>query len=232
MSQTRRAHYFQHVPYEGPAAIKDWLVKQHYQVNSSHFYGDWQLPEVDNIDLLVVMGGPMSVNDEAHYPWLRAEKQFIAEMIKAGKPILGICLGAQLIASAMGARVYANAEREIGWWPVTAIDADASALTLPASLTVLHWHGETFDLPAGSKLLASSKACINQVFQSGKNIIGVQFHLESTQHSVDAIMQQSRDDLRPDRWVQTEQEILAGFSKHSSQNHQALHHILSYLTKV
>ncbi len=232
MNQTRQAHYFQHVPFEGPAAIKDWLNQHNYQVSSSQFYSDWQLPKVEDIDLLVVMGGPMSINDEVQYRWLVAEKQFIREMIAAGKPILGICFGAQLIASATGARVYANTQREIGWWPVTAVAADSAVFDFPPALTVLHWHGETFDLPDDAQLLASSAACTNQAFQLGRNVIGLQFHLESTQSSVEAIIEHCRNELQPARWVQTEQQMLAELMEHTTANQQTLHQILNYLTKA
>lgn len=231
MDKPWRAHYFQHVSFEGLASIESWLIQQNYQISHSHFYTDWQLPTVEDIDLLVVMGGPMSVNDEVQYPWLAAEKQFIREMIAVGKPILGICLGAQLIASAMGARVYANAQKEIGWWPVTAVSSDDAVFNFPPSLTVLHWHGETFDLPDGAQLLASSAACTNQAFQLGRNVIGLQFHLESTQHSVEAIIEHCRDELQPARWVQTEQQMLAELMEHTTANQQTLHQILNYLTR-
>ena len=108
------AHFFQHVPFEGIGNIEPWLIAKGYEITSTQFYKNSQLPDYQKIDLLIIMGGPMSVNDEAKYPWLVAEKQFIRNCIEAGKSVLGICLGSQLIANAMGASVYRNHEKEIG----------------------------------------------------------------------------------------------------------------------
>ncbi len=113
-----RAHYLQHVPFEGLGSIKSWLKKSGYEISNTQFFNSKVLPSIDEIDLLVVMGGPMSVNDEAKYPWLVEEKKFIRNTIEAGKSVLGICLGAQLIASSMGVKVFSNSEKEIGWFPV------------------------------------------------------------------------------------------------------------------
>ena len=113
-----RAHYFQHVPYEGLGCITGWLESRAARVTGTRFFESPRLPDPAQVDFLIIMGGPMSVNDEATLPWLRAEKRFIAETIAAGKTVLGICLGAQLIASALGARVYRNPEPEIGWFPI------------------------------------------------------------------------------------------------------------------
>lgn len=109
-----RAHYFQHVPFEGLGSIAPWLAAAGFEITSTRFFVSTELPDLNDIDLLVVMGGPMSVNDEAKLPWLVPEKRFIREAIKAGKPVLGICLGAQLIAGAAGTRIYRNPVKEIG----------------------------------------------------------------------------------------------------------------------
>ena len=113
-----RIHYFQHVPFEGLGSIEDWIRSEGYDLFSTRFYRNDPLPELDRIDWLIVMGGPMGANDDHIYPWLAAEKKFIGEAIKKGVRILGICLGAQLIASVLGARVYPNAHKEIGWFHV------------------------------------------------------------------------------------------------------------------
>ena len=135
------AHILQHVDFEGPGSILSWLTQRDATISYSHLYrAPVDFPDVDNIDLLIVMGGPMSVNDEADYPWLATEKQFIAEAIRQGIPTLGICLGAQLIANALCARVYPGSQKEIGWWPVQATPAENS-FAFPAECTVFHWHG-------------------------------------------------------------------------------------------
>ncbi|MBU0964972.1 MAG: gamma-glutamyl-gamma-aminobutyrate hydrolase family protein, partial [Proteobacteria bacterium] len=155
-----RAHYFQHVPFEGLGSIALWLAAAGFEITSTRFFASAELPDLNMIDLLVVMGGPMSVNDEAELPWLVLEKRFIREAIEAGKPVLGICLGAQLIASALGARIYPNPVKEIGWLPIQGISANDSAVfRFPETEKVFHWHGETFDLPAGAIRLAKSEGC-------------------------------------------------------------------------
>lgn len=156
------------------------------------------------------MGGPMSVNDEAAHPWLRAEKRFIATAIADGKVVLGVCLGAQLIASAMGARIYSNREREIGWFPVeTVADEQQTDLAriLPHRVEVFHWHGETFDLPAPALKIARSSACENQAFSIGDRVLGFQFHLEATLSSASALIENCRSEMVPGRFVQSETEI-------------------------
>jgi GMP synthase-like glutamine amidotransferase len=176
-----RAHYLQHVPFEGLCSIAPWLEAAGYELTNTRFFESAALPDLKKIDLLLVMGGPMSVNDEDEFPWLVSEKQFICEAIHLGKPILGICLGAQLIASATGARIYRNSLKEIGWFPIYGISSnDRSIFSFPPSVQVFHWHGETFDLPSGATRLAKSDKCENQAFQISKSVIGLQFHLETT----------------------------------------------------
>ena len=116
-----RAHYLQHVPFEALGSIESWLQNAGYEISCTQFFNSVELPEIADIHFLIVMGGPMSVNDEQKHPWLTTEKRFIKNTIEAGKPVLGICLGAQLIANSMGGEVFQNAEKEIGWFPVEAV---------------------------------------------------------------------------------------------------------------
>ena len=205
-----RAHYLQHVPFEGLGSIESWLKAAGYQITKTRLFDSASLPDVDDIDLLVVMGGPMRVNDESEFPWLSLEKRFIYDVIESGKSVLGICLGAQLIASAMGARVHGNPDKEIGWFPVQAVaSVDGSTFCFPASVEVFHWHGETFDLPDGAIRLAKSTACDHQAFQLGRSVIGLQFHLETTPESARQIIEHCRAELQPSDYVQSEEEMLA-----------------------
>ncbi len=205
-----RVHYLQHVPFEGLGSIEPWLEKAGYQISVTKFFESAILPDFKSIDLLIVMGGPMSVNDEDVYPWIVTEKRFIREAIESGIPVLGICLGAQLIVSAMGATVYMNSEKEIGWYPIQGTSPIGnSAFKFPSLSTVFHWHGETFDLPEGATLLARSEGCENQAFQLNSSVIGLQFHLETTPESAKAIVSNCSNELVQSKYIQTEVEILS-----------------------
>jgi GMP synthase-like glutamine amidotransferase len=205
-------HVLQHVPFEGPAAIADWARPRGHPLAVSHRCSGDPLPVPADFDRLVVMGGPMGVGDTDAYPWLEDELAFIADAIGAGKSVVGVCLGAQLIAAALGARVYRDAHKEIGWFPVR-LTEPARALDLcdglPAEQTVFHWHGDTFELPARAVHLAASDACANQAFLFDGRVLGLQFHLESTPSSVAAICEHCADEIVPARWVQTAAEMRA-----------------------
>ncbi|MFT3700913.1 MAG: gamma-glutamyl-gamma-aminobutyrate hydrolase family protein [Agriterribacter sp.] len=182
-----------------------------------------------DFDWLVVMGGPMGVYDHDQYPWLKDEIFFLQQCIKAGKPIIGICLGAQLIASALGAPVYPNKEKEIGWFPVNLTDAGKRSplfAGLPSSLTVLHWHGDTFDLPKDAILLAENAVCKNQAFVVGEKVLGLQFHFETTENTLPLMIENCGDELQTGPYVQTAEMLRKGFS-HIRNNNQWLDTILN-----
>ena len=227
-----KAHYLQHVPFEGLGSIETWLQSRRAAITVTRFFEDPALPSLDDFDLLIIMGGPMSVNDEANHPWLAAEKQFIRSAIEKDKAVIGICLGAQLIASAMGAAVYPNREKEIGWLPVMAepvSDAD-DRFSFPQELLVFHWHGETFDLPQGVVRLAKSAACENQAFQLGRRVIGMQFHLETTLDAARDIVHHCRDELQPARYVQSEAQILRVAESHYTAINAWMDAVLGFVT--
>lgn len=205
-------HYFQHVPFEGLGSIESWALSGGHRVSSTRFHSRDPLPALHDLDWLIVMGGPMSVHDESELPWLVEEKRFIEQAIKAGKTVLGICLGAQLIATVLGAKVYRNRQKEIGWFPIqrTAGAAGAAIATiLPVQVEVFHWHGETFDLPAGAVHLARSEACENQAFAYGDRVLALQFHLETTPQSAAALIEHCGDELVPSPFIQTADTMLA-----------------------
>jgi len=203
-----RVHYFQHVPFEGLASITGWLEARSARVTSTRFFEDSRLPRMADIDWLVILGGPMSVNDEKICPWLGEEKAFIAEAAAHEKVVLGICLGAQLIANALGARVHANPQPEIGWFPIERTGGPG-VRALPPHADVFHWHGETFDLPSGARGIARSDACENQAFVMGDRVVGFQFHLETTPVAARAMIAACGEELVPGRFIQTEEQILA-----------------------
>jgi len=202
-----RAHILQHVPFESPGSILPALQACGAEVGTTRLYAGEALPDWRASDLLVVMGGPMSVNDEVDYPWLVDEKALVAGAIANGRAVLGVCLGAQVIASALGYRVFKNREPEIGWFPIDPT-VEGEAVGLDGSGRVFHWHGETFDLPAGATLLASSAGCVNQAFALGPRVLGLQFHLEVTASDVRNMVEHGRHELTPARFVQSEAEIL------------------------
>jgi GMP synthase-like glutamine amidotransferase len=206
-----RIRCIQHVPFEGPAYILSWAAAGHHEVSLTRIYEDTNLPAIGPADCLIIMGGPMSVNEEDKYPWLKIEKDYVLKAIQMGITVVGICLGAQIIASALGARVYKNNHREIGWFPVS---LSSKALThgffrsFPERFNAFHWHGETFDLPGGSFHAAESEACGNQCFIYNDRVIGIQFHLESTMGSIYSLITYCEDDLSPDRYVQPREKLL------------------------
>lgn len=199
-----KVHVLQHVPFEDVGSMVSWLSARDAEVTYSRFYESATLPDPAGLDLIIVMGGPMSVNDEASYPWLKTEKQFIRDAIRCDLPLIGICLGAQLIATSLGARVYPNSEKEIGWFEIESTPNGGDVYRFPEKTTVFHWHGETFDLPEGAIRLATSAACANQAFQVGERVVGLQFHLETTPESLDSIINECRHELAEGKFVQTE----------------------------
>jgi GMP synthase-like glutamine amidotransferase len=189
------------------------------------------LPDIRQVDFLIAMGGPMSVNDEAEFPWLKPEKQFIREAIFHGLRVLGVCLGAQLIASALEARVYPNAVKEIGWHPIQAVPTVGDNFLFPAECTVFHWHGETFDLPQGATLLARSAGCANQAFQLSRNVIGLQFHLETTPQAASLLIENCRNDMIPGPYVQSEAAIKAAPAENYTAIKSLMDQLLTYLLR-
>ena len=206
-----RIHWLQHVNYEGPGSILRWARQKGHGFTRSRLYEGDRLPAADAFDMLIVLGGPMSVRDETAHPWLAEEKRFIAAALRDGKKILGVCLGAQLVAQALGARVYRNHEREIGWFPIRKVeDARRSELAqaLPDEIDVLHWHAETFDLPKGAVHLARSQACENQAFVFNGRVAGLQFHLEITGDGAQDLIRYCGHELAEAAWVQRPETIL------------------------
>jgi GMP synthase-like glutamine amidotransferase len=226
-----RLHCLQHVPFEGLGAIRPWAEARGSRITATRFFEDPSLPEPAAFDFLVIMGGPMGVHDVPQYPWLAHEKQFIRAAVAAGKAVLGICLGAQLIADASGARVYPNDQREIGWFDIHRTPAGAGhaiGAGLPSRIKVFHWHGDTFDLPPGALALARSAACRNQGFVLGDRVVGLQFHLETTPESLQALIENSRDDLQPGPYVQSP-EAMRRESDCYGPNREVLRAILDHL---
>ncbi len=197
------------MPFEGLGSIASWAKTRRAQISRTRLFAGEALPSADEIDLLVVMGGPMGVYDECDCPWLIREKEFLKQAMDTSTPVLGICLGAQLIADVLGARVYPNDQKEIGWFPIQGVQAPGKIGSLLARAgKVFHWHGDTFDLPAGATHLAKSRACKNQAFSVGDQILALQFHLETTRNAARALIDNCGHEIVDAPYIQPPYEIL------------------------
>jgi len=162
------------------------------------FRGERVPSRIDGFDGLIVLGGPMGVYEEDEYLFIRDEVKLIEDALKKRVPTLGVCLGSQLLAKAAGARVYKSGKKEIGWHDVTLTedaDDDSLFLGLPSTFKAFHWHGDTFDVPPGALMLASSELFPNQVIRVGPSAYGIQFHLEVTEEMVRDWVQVNSDEL-------------------------------------
>lgn len=178
-----RVHWLQHVPFETLGSIAPWLAHRGLQPTVTRLHAGETLPTVDQFDWLIVMGGPMNVDEHAKYPWLVAEKALLCDALAAGKRVLGICLGSQLLARALGAEVTPNPHTEIGWFDVSLTPAGRGHRwfrDIPDRFNAFHWHGDTFALPPGCERLAFSEVCAQQAFACADRALGLQFHLETT----------------------------------------------------
>jgi GMP synthase-like glutamine amidotransferase len=215
-----RIHSLQHVPFEDIGSLAQEIATKGHSLSTTHWYKGDSAPALDSFDVLIVMGGPMGVYDDDIYPWLTAEKELIAEAITSGKKVLGICLGAQLIACVLGAKVTRNAHREIGWFPlqVNSNSTHPVASILADCHEVFHWHGDTFELPVQAQLIAASQACEHQAYVVDNQIYGFQFHLESTETSTRALIQHCAEDLDASTYVQSAAEMLENKERFAAIN--------------
>jgi GMP synthase-like glutamine amidotransferase len=192
-------HCLQHVPYESPGTILEWAMDRGHTMSYSRlFEAGIKFPPIAAIDVLLIMGGAMNVDEEAKYPWLKAEKVYIKSAIDAGKKVIGICLGAQLIASVLGAAVYKGKQTEIGFFRAkfTSIAQQNPWFAhFPEDYILFHWHGDTFDLPERARLMASTRACRNQAFVVGENVLALQFHPEMTRDTIEQMLQHDGAEL-------------------------------------
>lgn len=232
-----RLHYIQHVPFEGLGSIEPWAKDMAYEITSTRLFNQDPFPSLNDIDWLVIMGGPMGIYEEDKYPWLSKEKNYIEQAMIKGKIVLGICLGAQLIADILGAKVYPNKYKEIGWFPVQKTHHAAEtrlADFLPEKIDAFHWHGDAFDNPPGAIHIAKSAACENQGFIFDDQVIGLQFHLEIMDQGARDLIENCGNEITDGPFVQTPAAILADnkrFSKINSYMEELLNH-LAYVSSV
>ncbi|MGJ5817437.1 type 1 glutamine amidotransferase [Paludibaculum fermentans] len=189
-----RIHFLQHVAFETPGLIGEWAGQRGHSLTGTRLDLGEPLPSLESFDLLLVMGGPMSVNDEHIYDWLRPEKRLIAAAMAAGKFVLGVCLGSQMLAEVLGSTIYRNQEKEIGWLPVHTTGTGSLFEDMPAEFTVFHWHGETYDIPPGATHLASTAGCRSQAFETDR-CLALQFHMEMTEPIIQDLLAHCAGDL-------------------------------------
>jgi GMP synthase-like glutamine amidotransferase len=227
-----RVHWLQHAEHEELGCIRPWLEARGHRVRGTRLFDGDTTPATDDFDWLVVMGGPMNIYEHDRHPWLIAEKALIRDACVKKKKILGICLGAQLLADVLGGRVSQNRHQEIGWFDVVLTDDGAKSQwneMFSKPFQAFHWHGDTFAIPKGSQNLLKSDACVNQAFAPAPNQLGLQFHLEITQ--ADAQRWLENEQLQPDRYVQSNSEILRDperFAMNTRLMHQVLERLESH----
>jgi len=204
-----RIHCLQHVPFEDAANIALWAQRRGFSLTHG-LMGEAPLPAHRDYDFLAIMGGPMNIYEHDRFPWLVEEKAFIRQAIDAGKIILGVCLGAQLISDVLGGPVTRNPHREIGWFPVRRTEAARRSplAAWPDEVLAFHWHGDTFAIAPGARLLASSDACRHQAFLWGDRVVGLQFHIEYSRDSIERMIAHCSDELQPGPFVQSADALI------------------------
>ncbi len=209
-----KIHCLLHVDFETPGYIIEWAEWNDFEVTYTHIYNNEVIPALDDFDMLIVMGGPMGVYEYEKYSWLNEEQKLIKNAIDSGKFVLGICLGSQLIAASLGAKVYPSGKQEIGWFKNELTEEGNNrwgSFDPENRWVVLHWHGDTFDLPTGAKLLASSEATKHQAFAIGDKVLALQFHLEATPQTAAGMVKEFKDELEEmedQKYVMPGNEIL------------------------
>jgi len=217
-----RIHFIQHAPFEGIGSIADWAASRGHDVSGTPVYLE-AFPHPGEFEMLVVMGGPMNVYQEREFPWLAEEKRFIRAAIDEGKLVLGICLGAQLLADVLGGEVVRGEQPEIGWYPVelTVAGGDSAVFrVLPTRFETLHWHGDTFTIPPEAVHTASSAVTPNQAFEyANGRVVALQFHLEATLGSWSELAQECADELSvPGTWVSSAGEMFLSTERFERNN--------------
>jgi len=206
----------QHDPLDGPGALTDWAAEHGYSVAICLICQGEPLPPLESFDLLVSLGGPMGAYEEEKHPWLAAEKEYLRQALTAGKKILGLCLGAQLLADALGGKAFRHTCKEFGWQPIEPLTAGLTWFGGSSVFQAFQWHGDTYSLPPGAVQLARNEAAEQQAFlieaPGGGKVLGLQFHLEWTEQMAREALAEPGVAPPPSPSVQTPEEILSDLS--------------------
>ena len=239
MKSHLKVHYFQHIAGEGFGSCYQFLKQHNAKISATEFFAlpvdrsleIEALPQVEDVDLLIIMGGEMSVNDEVNFPWLKIEKRWLRRYLSMGKPAIGLCLGGQLIANALGAAVSRSEKQELGWTGVRKVNyVPAECFELPAEFNVMQWHSETFEIPKGAIHLAENDVCRNQMYQIGKNVLGFQFHPEITPETLNLFLENEEElDHFPGQYVQTQQQLKNTSKNNFIVGNQILNQAIEYV---
>lgn len=225
-----KIHALLHASFESVGCIESWAFHNNHSLSCTNTYLNEPLPDINTFDFLIIMGGPQSPREQNIYPYLTKEINLIKSSIDANKLILGFCLGAQLIAEALGATTPRSPEKEVGIWPITLTDEgkkDTLFKSFDNSFNVIHWHNDMPGIPKGAVLLASSAGCPHQAFRYMDRVYGLQFHMEITQDNAKTMCFHCADDLKPSKFTQSKEDLLN--SDFSSIN-QKMNLILDRLT--
>ena len=229
-----KIHCLTHVSFEDAANIGKWAKLRGHSLSYTHLYRNELPPPIESFDVLAVMGGPMNIYEHDQYPWLAMEKEFIRKAIDADKKVIGVCLGAQLIADVLSGTITASAHKEIGWHLIELTDraAELEAFSaLPKQMTVFHWHGDIFTIPHNATRIAYSETCENQAFQYGDNVLGLQFHMEYSQDSIEKMLTHCGDELVDGAHINTPKQIRNGYNN-IPQNTEWLYTLLDAFTQT
>lgn len=210
-----RIHCLQHLKNDTLGNIGTWIARKGHKLTKTMLFEDSHFPDPDEFDLLLIMGGTMSVYQEEEYPWLKPEKKFVRTVLESGNPMFGSCFGGQIIADVLGGKITRNQYKEIGWHTVRSIEGedqkDVRNLRLPSCMypefTGFMWHGDTFEIPIGAMKLFESEACPNQGFVYNGNVLGLQFHPEADRQWIRNLIKTSGHELVPGKYIQSEKDI-------------------------